>query len=82
MTKYIIHIFQLLSKLGYENDDSEIHNMAVGMTAEMTADYIMIIWFVEMTAEMTAGFIKPIRWLTIPFISQILYLYTYFYSLA
>ena len=25
------------------------------MTAEMTADYIMIIWLVEMTAEMTAG---------------------------
>ena len=24
-------------------------------TAEMTADYIMIIWLVEMTAEMTAG---------------------------
>ena len=27
----------------------------VKMTAEMTADYIMIIWLVEMTAEMTAG---------------------------
>jgi len=24
------------------------------MTAEMTADYIMIIWLVEMTAEITA----------------------------
>jgi hypothetical protein len=31
-----------------------LHFMALKMTAETTADYIMIIWLVEMTAEMTA----------------------------
>ena len=31
------------------------------MTAEMTADYSMIIWLVEMTDEMTAGSIELIR---------------------
>ena len=39
----------------------------VKMTAEMTADYIMIIWLVEMTSEMTAGSIELIRWSNISF---------------
>ena len=34
--------------------DIQPRMMDVKMTAEMTADYIMIIWLVEMTAEMTA----------------------------
>jgi len=48
-TRYITCSFQ------FQSNPHEVHPM-LEMTAEMTADYIMIIRLVEMTAEMTAGY--------------------------
>ena len=49
-----LHFFALQNQVIRVNE-VEKSIWLLKMTAEMTANYIMVIWIVEMTAEMTAG---------------------------